>query len=101
MGKTEHSRYQKSVIDNYYKNMDSIMLEKLGELVSDLYLADTKAKQDRLWERAHKAMINLKIKIGIIEHIMQKRDVQILAKNLADWQKQSLKKTDPNNRKFV
>ena len=101
MGKTEHSRYQKNVIDNYYKNLDSIMLDKLSELVSELYLSDTKAKQDRLWDRVQKAMINLKIKSSIIEHILQKRDVQVLAKNLTDWQRNGLNKTSGNNRKFM
>jgi hypothetical protein len=61
------------------------MLGKLGELVTDLYLADTPAKQERLWQRAHKAMSKLKVPPAIIDHIMQQRDVEILAKNLQDW----------------
>lgn len=61
------------------------MLNKLSELVSELYLADTTAKKERLWQRAEKAMIKLKIKPAIIDHIMQKRDVRILAKNLQEW----------------
>ena len=46
MGKNERSQYQQSVISGYYKNLDSIMLQKLSELVSELYLAETKAKHD-------------------------------------------------------
>jgi len=61
------------------------MLGKLGELVTELYLADTKAKKERLWQRAHKAMVKLKVRPAMIEHIMQKEDVEILAKNLQDW----------------
>jgi intergrase/recombinase len=57
--------------------------------VSELYLADSEAKQKRLWERVHKAMVNLKIPPAIIEHIMGKRDVEILAKNLQDWLRNS------------
>ena len=85
MPKNERSAYQKEVISRYYDNLDTIMLGKLGELVTDLYLADTPAKKDRLWQRAHKAMIKLKAPSAIIDHIMQKRDVEILAKNLQDW----------------
>ena len=85
MGKDERSQYQQSVISGYYKNLDSIMLQKLSELVTELYLAETKAKHDRLWERAHKAMVKLKIRPATIAHIMEKQDVQILAKNLQDW----------------
>ena len=62
------------------------MLQKLGELVTELYLADTKAKKDRLWERVHKAMVKLKVPPVIIDHIMEKQDVEVLAKNLQDWQ---------------
>jgi len=61
------------------------MLGKLGELVTELYLADTQAKQNRLWQRAHKAMIKLKVPPAIIDHIMEKKDVEVLAKNLQDW----------------
>ncbi|TKJ33835.1 MAG: hypothetical protein CEE38_19625 [Planctomycetes bacterium B3_Pla] len=85
MSKKEYSRYQKTVISGYYENLDTIMLQKLGELVTELYLADTRAKQDRLWQRANKAMTKLKIPPALIDHIMEKRSVEILAKNLQDW----------------
>ncbi|MHC4642076.1 MAG: hypothetical protein ACYS32_10560 [Planctomycetota bacterium] len=92
MAKNERSTYQKDVISRYYDNLDTIMLQKLGELVTDLYLTDTPAKQDRLWQRAHKAMEKLKIPPAIINHIMQKRNVEILAKNLQDWHANKKKK---------
>jgi hypothetical protein len=85
MAKNDYSAHQKTVISGYYDNLEAIMLQKLGELVTDLYLADTKAKKDRLWDRAHKAMVKLKVKPAIIDHIMKKQDVEILAKNLQDW----------------
>jgi len=61
------------------------MLGKLSELVTELYLADTQARQNRLWQRANKAMVKLKVPPAIIYHIMEKKDVEILAKNLQDW----------------
>lgn len=79
------SNYQNRVIADYYDNLDTIMLRKLGELVTELYLADTAARQNRLWQRAQKAMIRLKVPSAIIDHIMKKRSVEILAKNLQDW----------------
>ena len=85
MAKSERSDYQNKVISGYYGNLDTIMLQKLSELVTELYLAETANKRDRLWQRAHKAMLNLKVPPAIIDHIMQKRDVEILAKNLKDW----------------
>jgi len=92
MAKNDYSQYQQGVISGYYNNLDTIMLGKLGELVTELYLADTKAKKDRLWQRAHKAMVKLKVRPAMIEHIMQKKDVEILAKNLQDWLNTSKKK---------
>lgn len=86
------SKYQKNVISNYYSNLDTIMLNKLSELVTELYLADSDTKRKRLWSRVHKAMLNLKIPPAIIGHIMQKKDVEILAKNLNDWQKRTKKR---------
>jgi len=85
MAQTERSAYQKNVIKNYYENLDTIMLTKLSELVTDLYLATTPAKRKQLWARAEKAMMKLKIPSRIIGHIMEKQDVRILAKNLEDW----------------
>lgn len=85
MTKREYSHYQKNVISNYYGNLDAIMLAKLSELVSELFLADTDAKRDRLWQRVNKAMLNLKIPPDIIGHIMAKKNLEILAKNLNDW----------------
>ncbi len=82
----EYSKYQKNVISNYYDNLDTIMLGKLSELVTELFLAETAKKRLKLWERAEKAMVKLKIPPAIIKHIMEREDVQILAKNLQDWQ---------------
>jgi len=85
MAKREYTAYQKDVISSYYSNLSAISLGRLSELVSELYLADTDAKRARLWERAQKAMNTLKIPPAIISHIMTKKDVKILAKNLNDW----------------
>ncbi len=86
MAKREYTDYQKNTIANYYKNLDTIMLAKLAAMVSELYLADTDAKADRLWERVRKAMVKLEIPEAIINNIIEKKDVKILAANLQEWQ---------------
>ena len=91
MAQQEYSDYQKDVISNYYKNLDVIMLQKLGVLVSELYLADSQSKIEKLWQRVQKAMIKLKIPYPVVNHIMEKKDVQILARNLQEWQSKSKK----------
>lgn len=92
MAKSELSAYQKAVVSRYYENLDTIMLGKLGELVTELYLAETAAKKNRLWQRAQKAMTKLKVPPAIIDHIMEKKSVEILAKNLQDWLGKDAKK---------
>ena len=92
MAKNDYSEYQKAVVSGYYDNLDAIMLQKLSELVTELYLAETDAKRDRLWQRARKAMIKLKVPPIIIDHNMEKQDVEILAKNLQDWLSAAKKK---------
>ncbi|MBN1973199.1 MAG: hypothetical protein JW787_06140 [Sedimentisphaerales bacterium] len=91
MAKREYTDYQKNAISNYYKNMDTIMLGKLANMVSDLYLAETQAKSDRLWQNARKAMVNLKIPEAIINNIIEKKDVKILAQNVQEWQSKNIK----------
>ena len=51
MAKQEYTAYQQGIISNYYNQLDTIMLTKLQELVSELYMADTDAKKKRLWDR--------------------------------------------------
>jgi hypothetical protein len=85
MAKREYSSYQKDIISRYYENQETILLQHLQELVTELYLAETDAKEQRLWERAYKAMVKLKIQPDIIAHIMTKRSTEILAKNVAEW----------------
>jgi len=87
----ELSNYQKSVVSNYYNNLDTIMLNKLSGLVTQLYLAGAGKRAEHLWKRAEKSMLNLKIPPIIIEHIISERDVVILAKNLNDWLAKSKK----------
>ena len=85
MAKREYSRYQSGVIGRYYENLEGITLQKLQELVTELYLAEGKAKEDKLWERAAKAMEKLKVKPAVMQHILVKRDVKVLAMNIEDW----------------
>jgi len=92
MAKNDRSNYQKQVVNDYYKNLDNIMLEKLQTLVTDLYLADSQKKKDALWKKAEAAMQKLAVPNMIIKHIISKKNVEILAKNLQDWLKKLPKK---------
>jgi hypothetical protein len=78
MGK--RTAYQDRIIKNYYQNQGDIMLQKLGDLVTDLYLAEGKAKE-RIWKRIEAALKNLKVPQDQIEHIVGS-DNPVLVANL-------------------
>jgi len=85
MGQREYSSYQQKIISNYYKNLDTIVLSRLQELVGQLYLAEAGAKREKLWGRVEKVIEKLAIPDSIKENILQRRSVEILAKNLEEW----------------
>jgi hypothetical protein len=87
MAAKEYSAYQQKIISRYYQNIDQVALQRLQELVTDLYLADTDKKRDRLWGQVQKAMENIKVQPTIAQHILKTRNVKVLAKNLQDWLK--------------
>jgi len=86
---TEYSPHQKKIIERYYENRDAIMLDRLSELVTELYLAETDKQRQRLWDRVATAMANLKVKESIAAHILKTRSTEVLAANLQDWLKQA------------
>ena len=80
MAKGQHfTRHQKGIVNRYYEHKDTIMLAKLGEIVSELYLCDSEAKAKRLWKSARTALENLKAPPAKIEQIVEARDVKGLA----------------------
>lgn len=87
----DHTPHQKKIIERYYDQRDVIMLNKLGEIVTELYLADTEKKRRQLWNRARKAMVNLKVPPTIIDHVCAKQDVEVLAHHVRDWSAQAKK----------
>jgi hypothetical protein len=65
----KRSNYQDRVIRNYYQNRDTIMLQRLGELVTDLFLAEGKNKV-RLWKRVAETLAKLKVPNSQIQHLV-------------------------------
>jgi uncharacterized protein YaaW (UPF0174 family) len=85
MAKQEYTKYQQKIINRYYDNLDTMMLQKLQELVTELYLAGTDKEKIKLWDRVHKAMVQLKIPPEVISKIMTNPKVEILASHLEQW----------------
>lgn len=81
------SSHQQKIIKNYYENLDTIMLQKLQELVTDLYLETSDLKYQKLWDKVEKCLDKLGIPESIKQHIMQKKDANLLARHINDWLK--------------
>ena len=77
----KRSSHQQRIIRNYYENRDDIMLQKLGDLVTELYLAEGK-KRTRLWERTAAALTNLGVPGPQVEHLVQSDNPALLADRL-------------------
>ncbi|MEK6799120.1 MAG: hypothetical protein AABZ12_09170 [Planctomycetota bacterium] len=83
---TDYTPYQRKAINRYYDHKDDILLGRLGEIVTDLYLAEDQGKCRRLWSRAEKAMAGLRIPEPLAKHILESQKVEMLARNLQQWQ---------------
>ncbi len=74
----QRSNYQDRVIRNYYQNHDDIMLQRLGELVTDLFLAEGKTKT-RIWKRVAEILEKLKVSKSEIEHLVRSDNPTLVA----------------------
>ncbi|MCA9246986.1 MAG: hypothetical protein KDA42_07725 [Planctomycetales bacterium] len=79
MSQTGHTAHQQRIIKNYYNNREAISLQKLSELVTELYLAEGKARE-RIWGRITAALEKLDLKPQRIEHLREKDNPALLAK---------------------
>ena len=74
-----YSKHQQKIIKNYYDNRGAISLQRLSELVTDLYLAEGKTRLVK-WKQAISALEKLGIPKQRIEHLHKQDDPALLAK---------------------
>lgn len=85
MGLDDFSPHQQRIIKRYYHNQDAIQLQRLGELVTELYLAEGKKRQ-QVWKRIVTALEKLKVPADRIKHIQGKDDPKLLARLVQELQ---------------
>lgn len=85
MGMENYSRYQQGIIKRFYTHQDSIQLQRLSELVTDLYLAEGK-KRIKLWQTAASLMTKLGVPAARAQHISGQDDPELLAKLVKELQ---------------
>ncbi len=85
MGMDNFTGHQQKIIKRYYENIDSITLQKLGETVTEIYLAEGK-KLERLWKNAEAAMKKLEVPATRIENILKTKNAAQLASLVQELQ---------------
>jgi hypothetical protein len=73
-----HTPYQEKIIKRYYGAQGSILLERLAELVGELYLAEGK-KKEKAWKNAVAAMEKLEVPAARIEHLLKQQNPALVA----------------------
>ena len=81
----DYSPYQQKVIKRYYANQDTLQLQRLAELVTELYLAAGKKRQ-RTWQSAAAAMQKLGVPQSRIDHLLAKNDPALVAQVVKELQ---------------
>jgi hypothetical protein len=79
MAKQNYSKHQQKIIKNYYDNRDAISLQRLSELVTELYLAEGKGREKQ-WKYIVSALEKLKLPADRIEHLRKQDNPALLAK---------------------
>ena len=81
----DYSPYQQKIIKRYYANQDTVQLQRLAELVTELYLAAGKKRQ-RTWQSAASAMQKLGVPQSRIDHLLAKNDPALVAQVVKELQ---------------
>jgi hypothetical protein len=83
--KHEYTAHQQKIIKRYYDNLDTIALQRLAELVGELYLAEGK-KKEKAWKDAGSAMEKLAVPKSRIEHLLAQRNPVLVAELVKELQ---------------
>ena len=77
-----YTEYQKKVIRNFYDNKDLRLVQKLGELVSNLYIEISEKKKETGWKKIKKMLTDLKVHPGEVEYLTKDKDLSLISKKL-------------------
>lgn len=83
--KRDYTAHQQKIIKRYYDNLDTIALQRLADLVGELYLASGK-KKEKAWESAAKTMEKLEVSAARIEHLVKSQKPELVAELVKELQ---------------
>ncbi len=79
-----YTGYQRKVIKNFYDNKDLRLIQKLGELVSNLYIETSEKKKETGWKRIEKMLTDLKVHPHEVEYLTRDKNLSMISKKLAE-----------------
>jgi hypothetical protein len=74
----ERSRYQEKIIKNYYQNRENIAVQRVQELITDLYLAEGK-KREKVWKSLESHLEKAGLPASEIAHLKQQDNPELVA----------------------
>ena len=75
---TNYTRHQEKIIKRYYDQRSEIAVQRLQELVGDLYLAQGKKRQQH-WKNIALHLESLKVPQPTIDHLRQQDNPELVA----------------------
>ena len=82
MNEKGYTKYQQKAIRNFYDNKDLRLIQKLGELVSNLYLETGEKKKETGWKKIKKTLTDLKVHPGEVEYLTKEKNLSTISKKL-------------------
>lgn len=73
-----YSKYQQKVIKNFYDNREAIALQRVQEMVTELYLSEGK-KRAKHWEQIAGHLEKLGVDQKTIDHLKSEDKPELLA----------------------
>ena len=82
MAGREYSNHQRKIINRYYEHLDTIAINRLSELVSELYLCTDKKKAEKHWQRVEALLERTSANDAEVRKLLADRSVERLAELL-------------------
>ena len=83
-GEKGYTPYQQKIIRNFYENKDLRLIQKLGELVSNLYVETNEKKKESGWKKIQEILIDLKVHPNEVEFLTKDKNLTVISKKLAE-----------------
>lgn len=74
----DRSKFQSKVIKNYYNNRENIAIQRLQELVTELYLTEGK-KRKQNWKHVETHLLKMEVKQATIDHLIEQDNPELVA----------------------